>query len=227
MASRLIRVHGLGGDREQTLFCPGIPGTGKTILTSLVIDTLCNRFRDGTIGIAYIYCNFRRQDDQKANDLLASLLKQLAQARPSLSDAVKSLYDKHNNKQSRPSFPEISQVLQDVATSYSQVFIVVDALDECHAAGRRDFLSAVFELQDKCGANIFATSRFIPEVTDKFKGHASLEICASTEDIERYLDGQMGQLSASDGWSPQVRDEIKVGISDAVDGMYVLQIVMR
>jgi hypothetical protein len=61
---------------KQTLFCPGIPGAGKTILTSIVVEALTTRFsNDPMIGIAYIYCNFRRQDEQKINDLLASLLK--------------------------------------------------------------------------------------------------------------------------------------------------------
>ena len=64
---------------RQTLFCPGIPGAGKTILTAIVIDDLTARFHgDQSIGIAYIYFNFRRQDEQKAERLLANLLKQLS-----------------------------------------------------------------------------------------------------------------------------------------------------
>ena len=204
----------------QTLFCTGIPGAGKTILTSIVIDTLSETW-DDTVGIAYVYCNFRRQNDQNAIDLLASLLKQLARSRPSLPDAVRSLYDRHGSKQSRPSLDEISRALQSVAALYSRVFIVVDALDECQTASRRHFLPAIFELQDKCEANIFATSRSIPEIVDKFKGHLTLEIRASGDDIKRYLDGNMSSLSAFDDWGPQVRDEIKNGISDAVDGMCV------
>lgn len=48
---------------KQTLFCPGIPGAGKTILTSIVVDELTIRFsNDPTIGIAYLYCNFRQKD---------------------------------------------------------------------------------------------------------------------------------------------------------------------
>lgn len=46
---------------KQTLFCPGIPGGRKTILTSIVVKELTTRFsNDSTIGIAYIYFNFRR-----------------------------------------------------------------------------------------------------------------------------------------------------------------------
>ncbi|RYP68408.1 hypothetical protein DL771_006672 [Monosporascus sp. 5C6A] len=38
---------------KQTLFYPGIPGAGKTILASIVIDDLCNKFRENTtVGIA-------------------------------------------------------------------------------------------------------------------------------------------------------------------------------
>jgi hypothetical protein len=47
---------------NQTLFCPGIPGAGKTIITSIVVEDLCTRFQNDTsIGITYLYCNFRRQ----------------------------------------------------------------------------------------------------------------------------------------------------------------------
>src|SRR6266536_6378666 len=65
---------------KQTLFCPGMPGAGKTIIASIVVDHVCTRFqKDPSIGIAYIYCNFRQQHDQKPEDILASLLKQLVQ----------------------------------------------------------------------------------------------------------------------------------------------------
>jgi hypothetical protein len=58
----------------QTLFCPGIPGAGKTILTSIVIDDLTTRHQDNqSIGIAYLYCDFRLHREQKAEELLASL----------------------------------------------------------------------------------------------------------------------------------------------------------
>ena len=158
---------------KQTLFCPGIPGAGKTILTSIVLEELSTRFHDNTsIGIAYLYCNFRRQDEQKADALLASLLKQLARYQQSLPSSMKDLYDRHKSKQTRPSLEEISSTLQSVATQYPRLFIIVDALDECQASSgcRQRFISEIFNLQTKVGANVFVTSRFIPEITDKFSG---------------------------------------------------------
>jgi Cdc6-like AAA superfamily ATPase len=216
-----------------TLFCPGFPGVGKTILTSVVVNHLRSKLQEGDvqsdgdrddsdIGIAYLYCNFRRQYEQKAEDLLASLLKQLSEGRGSIPDSVKTLYDKHKVKQTRPSIEEISKSLQSIITLYSRVFIIVDALDECQAGdSRRRFLTELFHLEAKSGANLFATSRFIPEIVKVFCKSVVLEIRASKEDIERYLEGQMRLLLSFDDWSLPLRREVKTRISDVVDGMYV------
>ncbi|KAH7176019.1 hypothetical protein EDB81DRAFT_609735, partial [Dactylonectria macrodidyma] len=82
--------------KEQTLFCPGIPGAGKTILASILIKNLHERYYGNVnVGVACLYCNFGRQDEQKLNHLLASLLRQLAGHYPALPESVKGLYDHH------------------------------------------------------------------------------------------------------------------------------------
>jgi len=217
---------------KKTLFCPGIPGAGKTIITSIVIEYLFDKFRhcdiqgdsdtqdrsiqnDGRIGIAYLYCNFRQQEEQKAEELLASLLKQLAQEHSAILPTVKDLYNRHKMKQTRPSFDEISKALQSVAVVYSTVFIVIDALDECQVRTR--LLSEIFSLQIKSGASIFATSRFIPDIIEKFRGSTSVEIRATEEDVQRYLDGRISESESV--VLKSCREDIKTEITKAVDGM--------
>jgi hypothetical protein len=209
---------------KQTLFCPGIPGAGKTILTAIVVDDLTTRVSsDPTIGVAYIYCNFRQQGTQKIDDLMASLLKQLAQGQSSLLGSVKDLYDQHETKRTRPSLDEILGVLRSVATMYLRAFIIVDALDECQVSGGSwaRFLSELFSFQTRHGVNIFATSRFIPEILDWFKTSISLEIRATTDDVTRYIEGNIWQLRSFVQKNQQLQEEINTGISEAVDGMYV------
>jgi hypothetical protein len=140
---------------------------------------------DPTIGIAYLYCNFRQKDEQKAQDLLASLLKQLSQEQSSLPDGVKILYDKHEKEMTRPSLDELTKTLYSVTSLYQRVFIIVDALDECQASDgcRSTFLSEIFSLQARTGANFFATSRPIPHIEAEFKGCYRREILASNEDV--------------------------------------------
>ena len=209
---------------KQTLFCPGIPGAGKTIITSIVVEELNTRFQnDSSIGIAYLYCSFRRQHEQKLENLLASLLKQFVQGQPSVSDRVKTLYDRHKDKRTRPSLDEISRALHYVTSLYSRAFIIVDALDECQVNNecRALFLSELSYLQVQCGANIFMTSRFDPEITEKFDGIISLEIRASDEDMLRYINERMPSLlrtriSKHADFQSTIRD----ALLKAVDGMY-------
>jgi hypothetical protein len=210
---------------KQTLFCPGMPGAGKTIITSIVVQFLWTKFQnDASIGIAYVYCSFRRQQEQKPIDLLASLLKQLVQEQPSVPKSLNSLYEYYKNRRTRPSFDEVSKVLRSVVADYFRVFIIVDALDECQISdgGCMRLLSEIFNLQAKTRASLFATSRFIPEIMREFEGSVSLEIRATNEDVQRYLDGHMSQLPSFVLRSPELQGEIKTEIEKAVDGMSVL-----
>jgi hypothetical protein len=74
---------------------------------------------------------------------------------------------------------------------------------------------------DDCGANLFATSRLIPGISEQFEGSTSLQIRASEEDIRRYLDGRMSQLPTFIGRDSYLQERIKTEIVKAVDGMYV------
>ncbi|KAF2179509.1 hypothetical protein K469DRAFT_300743 [Zopfia rhizophila CBS 207.26] len=210
---------------KQTLFCPGMPGAGKTIVTSIVVQYLCDKFRsDPTVGIAYLYCNFRQQHDQNDTDLLLSLLKQLVQEQPSIPESVKNLYTYHKGKRTRPSLSEVLKALHSVAAYYSRAFIIVDALDECRVSdgSRGRFLSEIFNLQVKTRANIFATSRYIPEIGKEFEGSILVEIRASGNDVRKYLEGHILQLPSFVLCSPDLQEKIKTEIIKAVDGMFLL-----
>ncbi|KAH0595387.1 hypothetical protein MHUMG1_06562 [Metarhizium humberi] len=216
---------------KQTLFCPGIPGAGKTTLTSVVVDYLQERFRgQQNIAIAYIY--FRYNFEQTVDDVLLNLLKQLAQTQGSLPSVVEELYDEHKGRQTRPCLDETRRALQVLIPQYPRVFIVIDGLDECQIAGgcRNDFLAEMIDLQANCGTSVFATSRFLPDITEKFDNKSSLnfigskqiEIRADVEDIKKYLDGHMHQLPSVVQNNPELQLEIKTRIAEAVDGMFLL-----
>jgi len=201
-----------------------MPGAGKTVITSTVIEYLWTEFQnDPNIGVAFLYCNYKSQENQKPTDLLASLLKQLVQEQPFPPENVRSLYTRCNNKRIRPSFQEISQALHAVVAGYSRAFILIDALDECQVpdGGREKFLSVIFDLQAKTRANIFATSRHIPGILKTFQGSILLEVRASDEDVRKYVEGYIPQLPIFVSRSPRLQEEIKTEIVNAVDGMCV------
>lgn len=203
---------------RQTLFCSGIPGAGKTILTAIVIEDLTAQFSSNhSIGLAYFYCNFKLQNEQKAEDLLSSILKQLAASAP---ETVTKLYEHHKDRRTRPSLNELSRALQTVAATYSRVFVVIDALDECQTADdcRSVFLSQLFHLQKKCAVKLFATTRPIPEIAERFIGD-HLDIRAHKSDLRNYVEGRISQ-AGSELLKTQEK-EIKDRITDVADGMSV------
>ncbi|KAL4783586.1 nucleoside phosphorylase domain-containing protein [Aspergillus varians] len=210
-------------DKGQILFCPGIPGAGKTVITSTVIDYVERKFKqDSDIRLAYVYFNYKRHGAQKLRDVMASLLKQLLEDQPHLCDRVRDLYHKHRPVNSRPSSDELMQVTQGLLASYSRVFFVIDALDECQTADtcRDMFVSALFNLQAAYNVNILVTSREIPDITEQFAGSPRLEIRARREDIEMYIDGRIAK-----SMQPLLsthRDMIKDKITRVVEGRFLL-----
>lgn len=151
---------------QQTLFCPGIPGAGKTILASVVIDELESQYGiNHDVGIAYFYCNYQHIDDQsqKLENLLAAILRQLVQGLFPIPDTVHGLHKKHRTKGTRPSVEEMTKVLRSTVAHFSRLFIVIDALDECLITTISRLLDEIFGLQMKNDLSFLATARFIPE----------------------------------------------------------------
>jgi Cdc6-like AAA superfamily ATPase len=211
-------------NKKHILFCPGIPGAGKTMITSIVVDHLCKEFGNNTdIGIAFLYCNFRQQREQQHIGFFLSLLKQFAQRTPAIPECVMRLYSDHGKTQTRPSFGEISTALHSVIASYSRSFIVIDALDEYSATDGAvsQFLEELFNLQAKTGSSFFATSRHIFNILEEFKRRQSvvLEIYASNEDMRRYLDGHIHRVSSFVRETLEIEEKIKAAIIKAAGGM--------
>ncbi|KAH8694900.1 hypothetical protein BGW36DRAFT_452665, partial [Talaromyces proteolyticus] len=214
--------------KKQTLFCPGIPGAGKTIATCIVVDYLLKKFQnDSNIGIAYLYCDFRRQDEQDPTHLVMSLLRQFAGL--TVPETVRSLYNYHTGKETRPSFDEALNVLNSVVSGYSRAYIMIDALDECKLSDgvRFKFISVISKVQANASANIFVTSRPIPDIQKEFQqlGAVSLEIRASDEDVGRFLDGHISQLPSFVQESPELTNQVKASIIQAAEGMFLLAIL--
>ncbi|KAK1448198.1 hypothetical protein CCUS01_11942 [Colletotrichum cuscutae] len=212
-------------NRGQTLLCHGMPGAGKTIMTSVVIDHLIHRFREEPrVGIAYVYCNFKDTERQDCHDLLSSLAKQLAQSCSPFPQSLETLYDKNQKRKTSRSTQETIDLLQVLSSCYERVFIVIDALDECNRNARQAFLPEILRLQQRSQVNIFATTREIPEILEskEFENSISVEIRAIEEDVLRYTADRMTRMQSFVRNSLDLQKEIRQIIAKRVDGMFLL-----
>jgi hypothetical protein len=73
----------------------------------------------------------------------------------------------------------------------SDIFIVVDALDECI---ERDQEYLITELQSLASTvHVMVTSRPLPSIEQLFHGATRLEIHATKDDVRKYIDGQISR----------------------------------
>jgi ankyrin repeat domain-containing protein 50 len=165
--------------------------TARVFFRSIAINHLEQRFEQGHVVIAYVYCSYKEREDQTAVNLTASLLQQLVQRGPVISNDIVSLYRHHSKMQTRPTLDELSKLLQLEVRRFSKAFIVIDALDECpESKGTRDsFVAEIRKLQPI--AHVMVTSRHISTIEREFEKAARVEIRASGEDVRRYLEGRI------------------------------------
>lgn len=189
------------------------------MIAAIAIDHLLNTAQNSLHGIAYVYCNYKAREEQDVSSLLASILKQLVQGRLSTVDCVERLHRKHADRGTKPSLDEIYSALRDVLAHYSSAHIVIDALDECQDATRRQFLAKLRDLQAARDIRLLVTSRFIPNIEDAFREALRLEVQASREDVKRFVAGQTYQLPACIQRSIVLQEMVQEKITDAVDGM--------
>ncbi|EGX45834.1 hypothetical protein AOL_s00117g39 [Orbilia oligospora ATCC 24927] len=213
----------LRGDK-QTLFCTGRPGAGKTIITTIVIDWLQEVMPhedNGDIGIAHIYFNYKRHGGETVETIIANLLGQLSRRLSSMPSSVRDLYER-DAKGQNPKIEQYLEALSSVAALYSKVLILVDALDECHLGERRRFLTQIFNFQTKSGANLFMTSRDIPDINEYFGESLKLEISGREEDLQKYMEGSLPDLPRILSQKPELWEQIQRKTLKAADGIFLL-----
>ncbi|MCJ1295671.1 hypothetical protein MMC34_007235 [Xylographa carneopallida] len=172
----------------QTIWCPGIPGAGKTVLASIVIEHLENEFQDDRdVQICYIYCSYKEHENHTLAGLIGNLLLQIIQQQSRVPTSIVAIYDRKKSTRAKPQLAELSSLLHDEIQQLRKVFFVIDALDECLETIRYNFLEELI----KSGAQLMVTSRYLSVVEHDFKFSARLEVRASDEDIRRYVEARM------------------------------------
>jgi hypothetical protein len=188
----------------------------------MVIDSLgVQGASDQTIGIAYIYNNFKQEGDITEVGHLANLAKQLYYGLPGdLDQGLLDLHERYEKERSRPSKNEIISRLRHVASLYRRVFILIDALDEYPTSrSRKSFIETIISLRQSLRFNLFVTSRPIPDIAVHFKDWPNIEIFAPSHDIEKYVKSHIHEFPNFVLQRIDLQESIVVAIVNAVQGM--------
>src|ERR1700722_1748401 len=157
---------------------------------SIVVNHLQTLFEENdSVATTFIYCNYKAQAEQTASNLIATLLKQIVQDRRAISDHVKSFYERHRRRYTHPTLDQLTNVLISEIQTYSKVFIVVDALDECREDDETRLLEVLRSLPQQ--VNLMVTSRNLPSIGRQFEGAKRLHIRAKDDDMKVYIEGRI------------------------------------
>ncbi|KAE8322171.1 hypothetical protein BDV39DRAFT_210018 [Aspergillus sergii] len=209
------------------VWCPGLPGAGKTRLMSIVIDALEKEPKARNTLHTYIYCNYARRAEQSSTAMLSSLLLQVLQysEREAIPPEVLSLYKTHRKYGTRLTLKELIGLLAKLTQQLKTLFVVIDALDEC-AVSDDEALKIVSTIRS-IGSNtvVMCSSRFSTTFESHFTSEERVEILAQDEDITTFLDAQIDQqprLSKHVRADPALRQEIIDFITGECQGMFLL-----
>jgi hypothetical protein len=199
----------------ETLYCPGIPGSGKTFTTAMAIENLESLSEEHGWAFAYIFCNYQRREENMHEILLRSLLRMVLEQTQQIPDEMHRWQSRNRGF----TLDEILKQLQIAAKGFPRAFLLVDALDELDMSDR--FASHLLGLQQAVGVNLYFTSRNIPHIQMLFDKARVVSVKATEHDVGAYLDDQMMMSHVPNFLrnNRALQDEIKRTIVTAVGEM--------
>ncbi|KAK7031953.1 ankyrin [Favolaschia claudopus] len=203
------------------LWCSGIPGAGKTVLASLVVDHLTAvQAKNPDIGIACIYFNHKETQVQTLENLLAALWRQLVFKQP--LGLASELHTQLVEKRTNPTSTEIQKMLIYTLQRFKQIYIIIDGVDE-HPENGWHSLAGILTNLSKINLLVTARPHIVPNLVSAQM--AILEIRASTEDLEVYVKAQIEaskRLTGDMAINEEVKSKICSVLCSSVGGMFLL-----
>ena len=185
----------VANEKKQTLLCTGVPGAGKTVLASIIINHLEKKFaNDAGVAITYFYFDYRQQ--LEFPDFLSVLLRQLLQGNPGLYGTISDMCRRHEHD--HLSEEAVQKELELVISQCSEVFIIIDALDECFDVSVHRqlviWIQGLLLFNKHTNIKVLATTRHEDQFSKVVFKDPIFEIKASREDIESFLDANLDYL---------------------------------
>ncbi|KAF8507399.1 hypothetical protein JB92DRAFT_2793512, partial [Gautieria morchelliformis] len=208
------------------LWLHGIPGAGKTILCSTIVEDLSLHCRsDLSLAIAFFYFDFNNKDTLP-NAVLRSLIEQLSGQCASIPHALESLFSKHEQASAHQHLgqEDLMSTLKTIIKSFQAVYIVFDALDECPERSR--FLKVLREVHDwnLDTLHLLATSRKEGDIQKALSGLVSQEVPMYESlvdgDIHVYISRRLVEDVEFRMWSADEKEMVKTTLTQGAQGMF-------
>lgn len=216
--------------RNSFLWLNGIPGCGKTILSSTIIHHLQSTLPSQPL--LYFYFTFAEPDKQSLENMIRSLINQLYCKREDVQKELALLFSACDNGRQQPTTDTLWMTFLQVIRQVGEVWIILDALDECHEREWKRTEGMFSWMKDLLG---FDEGNVHLLMTSRLEQHIESEVmqwaCANdvvpirgdgvAEDIRAYINMRIRQDDDLKRWRshPSVQNEIEDRLTTKATGM--------
>ena len=206
---------------ERCLWIHGIPGAGKTVLMSYLIERVeqhCSNSQTKTCASVYYYCYFGRNENEAA-PFLRWLVNQLCRKADSVPGSVYKLY----KRGSEPNFEELLEAVEAILEEFDCIYLEIDALDE--SIPRDDLLQVLQALATDSRfkkIQLLVSSREYIDIEKVMKGFSvsvSMANPSVEEDIRLHVRSTLQANTKFKRWPQSLLDEVEAAVSTGARGM--------
>ena len=174
-----------------------------------MIDSLCDQEGKEDIVVAGFYCDYLNQQEQTTTRMMGAILKQLVGKRDIPEDLRETLQGEKRMAGGRgPLLTDLMRMFRTSIASLPQVFIAIDALDECLPKHLPELLGSLRDLaRESPKMRIFLTGR--PHVTEAIRRHFPMAliipISPNGDDIKGYLEMKLDRDTEPEAMNDSLR----------------------
>ena len=175
--------------------------------------------------VAAFYCDFLSQQEQTISNIVGAILKQLV-GRGGIAKDLREAFQKAKREVGGrgPRLADLMGMLRAAIASLPQVFICIDAMDECLPKCLPELLESLRDIiRESPNTRIFLTGR--PHVGDDIQRYFTktvvIPISPNMDDIRNYLDMRLDRDPEPEAMSNDLRAHIVRVVLEKVSTMCV------
>ena len=215
-------------DDNSILWLHGKAGCGKTVLSSTIIsEILLQREPTNAVSLAYFFFDFNDSAKQKSSQMLRSMISQLFERSSDALAHIESIFSACSDGQQQPDDDNLLQILQAVVRGTDQVYMVLDALDECTDLDELMAVVSKIENWKLPTLRLLVTSRWLTIIEETMKGLTNSERIIMIQsklvdrDISDYVSENLRTNQKLNRWAkrPDIQEEIRSTLTEKSGGM--------
>ena len=137
--------------------------------------------------------------------------------------SLEDLYTSNRDRKRQPSSAELSKTFEEIAFRFREIYIILDALDEC--AEKEELLDLITEITEweRGKPHILVTSRWEEEIQDRLEplciAPFNLETAPIDADIQLHICKKLDSDHKLRKLPALIKEQVKEKLTDKAHGM--------